>query len=39
MGAFPVMFWYGEGGQSKKEQREAKKRAKEALKAQFPWRY
>lgn len=38
-GAFPVMFWYGEGGQSKKEQAASKRAAKATLKANFPWRY
>lgn len=38
-GAFPVSYWYGEGGETKSQQRQSKARAKATLKAQFPWRY
>jgi hypothetical protein len=38
-GAFPVQYWYGEGGQSKTEQRKSKKKTLAILKASYPWRY
>lgn len=38
-GAFPVSYWYGEGGQTLAQQRKSKKAALATLKANFPWRY
>lgn len=38
-GAFPVRFWYGEGGQTLAEQRKAKINHKAAMKLMYPWRY
>lgn len=38
-GAFPVRFWFGEGGQSAAEQRKAKADHKRAMKLHYPWRY
>lgn len=37
--AFPVRFWFGEGGQSKAEQRKSKKAALATMKLNYPWRY
>jgi len=37
--AFPIRYWFGEGGQSKREQAKSKKTALAALKARYPWRY
>ena len=38
-GAFPVRFWYGEGGQTLAEQRKAKRDHEAAMKLLYPWRY
>lgn len=38
-GAYPVRFWFGEGGESPAQQRKSKAAAKRALKLQYPWRY
>lgn len=38
-GAFPVRFWYGEGGQTTAEQRKAKRNHKATMKLLYPWRY
>lgn len=38
-GAFPIRFWWGEGGESPAQQRKSKARAKKALKLQYPWRH
>lgn len=38
-GAFPVRFWYGEGGQSQAEQRKAKAAHRRAMKLHYPWRF
>lgn len=38
-GAFPVSYWYGEGGETPAQQRESRKRAKATLKMNYPWRY
>jgi hypothetical protein len=38
-GAFPVRFWYGEGGQSPAEQRRSKAAHKRAMKLHYPWRF
>lgn len=37
--AFPVRFWYGEGGQTPMQQRKAKVQHKAAMKLLYPWRY
>lgn len=37
--AFPVRFWFGEGGQSPEEQRKAKKAHKATMRLNYPWRY
>lgn len=37
--AFPVRFWYGEGEQTKAEQRQAKRNHKTTMKLLYPWRY
>lgn len=38
-GAFPVRFYFGAGGESAKEQRASRRRAKATLKLNYPWRY
>jgi len=38
-GAFPVSFWFGEGGESPKQQRASKKAALATMKMNYPWRY
>jgi hypothetical protein len=38
-GAFPVRYWYGEGGQTAKEQKKSIKAYHATMKANFPWRY
>lgn len=35
--AFPIRFWYGEGGQTFKEQRKAKVNHKAAMRLMYPW--
>lgn len=37
--AFPVRFWYGDGGQSTAQQRKTKRDHKAAMKLNYPWRY
>jgi len=37
--AFPVSYWYGEGGQTLAQQRKSKRAAQATLRANFPWRY
>lgn len=37
-GAFPVRFWHGEGDQTPKEQRKARRSHKAAMKLNYPWR-
>lgn len=37
--AFPVRFWYGEGGQTKAEQHQGKRNHKAAMKLNYPWRF
>lgn len=37
--AFPVRFWYGEGGQTKAQQRKSKRNAEAAMRMLYPWRY
>ena len=37
--AFPVRFWFGEGGETPAEQRKSRASAKRALKLRYPWRY
>ncbi len=37
-GAFPIRFYYGEGGETPAQQRQSIARAKRALKLQYPWR-
>ena len=36
---YPIRFWYGEGGQSKAEQKKSKASARRTLKANYPWRF
>ena len=38
-GAFPVRYWYGEGGQTSAQQRKSKKQALATMKLNYPWRY
>lgn len=38
-GAFPVSYYYGEGGETLAQQRKSKRAAKATLKALYPWRY
>ena len=37
--AYPVSYWFGEGGETAKEQKESKRKAEAALRLQYPWRY
>ena len=37
--AFPIRFWFGEGGQTPAEQRKAKKAHLAHMKMMYPWRY
>lgn len=37
--AYPIRFWFGEGGQTKAEQRKAKRNALATMKLNYPWRY
>lgn len=37
--AFPVRFWFGEGGQTLAEQRRAKKNHEATMRLNYPWRY
>jgi hypothetical protein len=37
-GAFPVRYWFGEGGQTPADQRRSIAATRRALKVQYPWR-
>lgn len=37
--AFPIRFYYGAGGETRREQRKSIARAKRVLRMQYPWRY
>jgi len=38
-GTYPIRFWYDAGPQTAKEKKTSQKRAREILKANYPWRY
>jgi hypothetical protein len=37
--AFPVRFYYGAGGETIEEQARSQRRARQAMKLQYPWRF
>lgn len=38
-GTYPVRFYFGAGGETAKEQRKSRARAKATMKLNYPWRY
>lgn len=38
-GAFPVRFWFGEGGETFKQQAKSERLYRRAMRLHYPWRY